>query len=55
MFAAGSMGPKISAACAFVRGGGKLAGIGRLADARAIIERHAGTRVSADAGPNQTL
>ena len=55
MFAAGSMGPKISAACAFVRGGGKLAGIGRLADARAIIEGHAGTRVSADAGPNQTL
>ena len=47
-FAAGSMGPKISAACAFVRGGGKLAGIGRLADARAIIEGRTGTRVVAD-------
>ena len=51
-FAPGSMGPKISAACAFVLGGGKLAGIGRLADARAIIEGQAGTRVFADAGAN---
>ena len=47
-FAPGSMGPKISAACAFVRAGGALAGIGRLADARAIIEGRAGTRVLAD-------
>jgi len=49
-FVAGSMGPKIGAACAFVQGGGKLAGIGRLQDARAIIEGHAGTRVMADTG-----
>ena len=49
IFARGSMGPKISAACDFVRAGGKLAGIGRLSDARAIIESRAGTRVVADA------
>ena len=44
-FAAGSMGPKITAACDFVRTGGKLAGIGRLQDARAIVEGRAGTQV----------
>jgi carbamate kinase len=44
-FAAGSMGPKITAACDFVRAGGKMAGIGRLQDARAIVEERAGTRV----------
>ena len=44
-FAAGSMGPKIAAASAFVRAGGKLAGIGTLQDARAILEGRAGTRV----------
>jgi carbamate kinase len=44
-FAAGSMGPKITAACDFVRAGGKLAGIGRLQDARAIIEAKAGTQI----------
>ena len=47
-FAPGSMGPKISAACVFVRAGGTLAGIGRLADARGIVEGRAGTRVLAD-------
>jgi len=50
-FPPGSMGPKIAAACDFVRGGGKLAGIGRLQDARAIIEGLAGTRVRAAAAP----
>ena len=44
-FAAGSMGPKITAACDFVRGGGALAGVGRLQDARAIVEGRAGTQV----------
>ena len=44
-FAAGSMGPKIAAACDFVRAGGTLAGIGRLQDARAIAEGRAGTQV----------
>lgn len=44
-FAAGSMGPKITAACDFVRAGGQLAGIGRLQDARAIVEGRTGTQV----------
>lgn len=44
-FAAGSMGPKITAACDFVRAGGSMAGIGRLQDARAIVEGRAGTQV----------
>ena len=45
-FAAGSMGPKIAAASAFVRSGGAMAGIGRLQDARAILDGHAGTRIT---------
>jgi carbamate kinase len=44
-FAAGSMAPKIAAASAFVRAGGTMAGIGTLADARAILEGRAGTSV----------
>jgi carbamate kinase len=47
-FAAGSMGPKIASGCAFVRGGGRVSGIGRLEDARAILEGTAGTRTTAD-------
>ncbi|MBS0123319.1 carbamate kinase [Thetidibacter halocola] len=43
--APGSMGPKVSAAIAFVSAGGTLAGIGQLSDARAILEGRAGTRV----------
>jgi carbamate kinase len=46
-FAAGSMGPKISAASKFVRAGGKMSGIGQLQDARAIVEGQAGTQVRA--------
>lgn len=42
---AGSMGPKLAAACDFAELGG-VAGIGRLADALAILDRTAGTRVS---------
>lgn len=45
-FAAGSMGPKIAASSQFVRAGGRMAGIGRLQDARAIVEGCKGTRVS---------
>ncbi len=44
-FAAGSMGPKVEAACSFVGGTGGLAGIGRLGDALAILEGNAGTVV----------
>ena len=47
-FEAGSMGPKIAAANAFVRAGGALAGIGTLQDARAILEGRVGTQIRLD-------
>ena len=43
---AGSMGPKVEAAAAFVSGGGQLAAIGRLEDALAILQGKAGTHVT---------
>jgi carbamate kinase len=43
---AGSMAPKVEAACSFVSGTGKRAGIGKLQDAVAIIVGSAGTKVS---------
>ncbi|TBW59525.1 carbamate kinase [Marinobacter halodurans] len=45
-FPAGSMGPKIQAACNFVRRTGKEAVIGSLADIEAIVDGRAGTRVT---------
>lgn len=42
---AGSMGPKIAAACNFAETGG-ISGIGRLSDAIAILDGVAGTRIS---------
>jgi carbamate kinase len=42
---AGSMGPKVEAACRFVEAGGAVAGIGALADAAAILRGDAGTVV----------
>ena len=45
---AGSMGPKVAAASDFVRNGDGIAGIGRLQDARAILEGMAGTRILPD-------
>jgi carbamate kinase len=45
-FAAGSMGPKVQAACEFARNTGKVAVIGSLADIEAIVKGTAGTRVS---------
>jgi len=42
----GSMAPKVIAACNFVRAGGRLAGIGRLEDALAILNGRAGTLVT---------
>jgi carbamate kinase len=42
------MGPKVDAAMAFVRASKKVAGIGQLTDARAILEGRAGTRVLPD-------
>ncbi|MNI38281.1 Carbamate kinase 1 [compost metagenome] len=45
-FAAGSMGPKVQAACEFARHTGKTAVIGSLADIEAIVQGTAGTRIS---------
>ncbi|MFP3495875.1 carbamate kinase [Pseudomonas sp. SIMBA_059] len=45
-FAAGSMGPKVQAACEFARRTGKTAVIGSLSDIEAIVQGHAGTRIS---------
>ena len=45
-FAAGSMGPKVQAACEFARNTGKVAVIGALADIEDIVGGRAGTRVS---------
>ena len=45
-FAAGSMGPKVQAACEFARNTGKTAVIGSLSDIEAIVQGTAGTRIS---------
>ncbi|VEJ20443.1 carbamate kinase [Neisseria animaloris] len=45
-FPAGSMGPKIQAACEFAENTGKTAVIGALVDIEAIVRGEAGTRVS---------
>jgi carbamate kinase len=45
-FPPGSMGPKVEAAVAFASANGRIAGIGRLEDARAILERRSGTTIS---------
>lgn len=45
-FAAGSMGPKVEAACRFASATGKRAAIGSLSDLGRIIEGRAGTTVS---------
>lgn len=49
-FAPGSMQPKVSAGCDFVEATGGFAAIGKLADAGALIEGTAGTRIEAGAG-----
>lgn len=47
-FAAGSMGPKVQAACEFARHTGKAAVIGALGDIEGIVQGTAGTRISVD-------
>ncbi len=48
-FAAGTMGPKVEAACRFVESrAGRVASIGALEDAAAVLRGDAGTRVVAD-------
>ncbi|MDJ0780195.1 MAG: carbamate kinase [Gammaproteobacteria bacterium] len=49
-FAAGSMAPKVEAACEFAERTGGIAGIGRLQDAEAILAGEAGTLITADSG-----
>lgn len=49
-FAAGSMGPKVDAACRFVRATGKCAAIGALDDLTRIIAGEAGTTIRPDGG-----
>jgi carbamate kinase len=44
-FAAGSMGPKVEAACRFVEATGRMAAIGRLDAAEALLRGEAGTTV----------
>jgi carbamate kinase len=45
-FPAGSMGPKVEAACRFVEATGKVAAIGRLDAAAALLSGEAGTTIS---------
>jgi len=45
-FAAGSMGPKVDAACRFARATGKRAAIGDLGDLGRIIAGEAGTTIT---------
>lgn len=45
-FEAGSMGPKVEAACGFVRTQGGFAAIGALEEVQAILEGSAGTRIA---------
>lgn len=47
-FPAGSMGPKVVAACEFASATGKAAAIGGLADIGAMFEATAGTVVTTD-------
>jgi carbamate kinase len=45
-FAEGSMGPKVSAACEFAERTGRMAAIGSMADAAALVRGEAGTIIS---------
>jgi carbamate kinase len=47
-FAAGSMGPKVAAACRFAKATGKRAAIGALADLERIVAGDAGTTVTTE-------
>jgi len=46
VFPAGSMGPKVNAACQFAEATGKIAAIGALGDLESIVAGTAGTHVS---------
>ncbi len=46
LFAAGSMAPKVEAACQFVRASGRRAAIGALGDIEALLAGQRGTQIS---------
>jgi carbamate kinase len=48
-FAAGSMGPKVRAACWFAERSGGFAAIGSIHDTQALLRGEAGTRVALEA------
>jgi carbamate kinase len=48
-FAAGSMGPKVRAACWFAERTGNFAAIGSITDTQALLRGEAGTRVAVEA------
>jgi carbamate kinase len=48
VFAEGSMGPKVRAACAFVNRSGRRAAIGAIEDTEALVLGEAGTRIALD-------
>lgn len=52
-FAAGSMAPKVQAACEFVEQTDGIAGIGRLQDAAALLAGQAGTLITQDAAATE--
>ncbi len=54
-FEAGSMAPKVEAACRFVEKGGGFAAIGALEDAARLLAGEAGTRVALGPAPAQGL
>ena len=54
-FAAGSMGPKVRAACAFVEQTGGLAAIGSIKDTAALVRGEAGTVVALEASGLETV
>ena len=54
-FAAGSMGPKVAAACQFARQTGHCAAIGNLHDAVNIVRGVAGTLIGINATPRAFL
>jgi carbamate kinase len=53
-FAAGSMGPKVRAACSFVELTGGIAAIGSISDTPALLRGEAGTVVARDAAGIET-
>lgn len=54
-FADGSMGPKVAAACQFVRATGKRSAIGQLSELSQILEGRAGTLIALDAADVEYL